>query len=267
MSVDSLLSISQLLFIIYDFLANSYAFSDGNSWQKKDRDSIVGKLAELYDECVGRVKKENSAEVTAALLPTLFDCVRLPLLPVDNQKFQECDDMAVEFLENVPTVKLECDWKIEHSSMRMIGELSEQMTPKDRDEDELCGRLETTFSRWAEAMDAGGGWNGISVREALSRLELMNRNSYMTSESRFNAHVSLGYRHYKKLVTADVEALSLLVELAPNLDNTPADLQTISKIKHTAEEVLASEETGTLQYELWSALWLKCVFYISWSEI
>lgn len=261
---DSLISLSRLLLITYDFFANSYIFPE-IAQHNGNRHLVVEKLEELYNECIGRIKEDDSPVITAALLPTMFAFVYRSLLSMNNQKYQECDDMAVRLLENVPENKDKKDWRAVHSEMRIIMELATQMSKEDRKKDNLYKRLESVIKMWAQTMNADGCWNGISDIEALSRLEVMNRNSYMTLDNRYNHRISRGYHYYRNVSGSDVQTLSLIVALAAEIDDGPMDRQTIVAIQKVAERQVPVH-TGFNERWEWCTLLLDCIFNLSWEQ-
>ena len=66
--------------------------------------------------------------------------------------------------------------------------------PDDESADFLF--LRRTLSEWSETMQVNGSWLGVSISDALERLLLMNMNSYMFLDKRYDLKIRSCYAFY-----------------------------------------------------------------------
>ena len=71
------------------------------------------------------------------------------------------------------------------------------------DDDEWACLLSDAVRRWASLLQPDGTWTGLADVEALERVEVMNRYSYMFLDSRFDDAVRCACGHYASLPVPD----------------------------------------------------------------
>jgi len=261
----NLASLGRLLLSLHDFLVDSYAFPYTAQYGKY-RPSVTDKLNELYDACTERIHAAGDVHTSAAMLPTMFAIAAIPSEPLDNHKYQECDDMAATFIGTALSHCDDADWQTEHSALRVIIELAEQMDEYDRKKDGYCKYLLRRITAWAKTMSADDGWEGLSDTEALSRLEVMNRNSYKLSDSRYDRLIEQSLYRFRDIAAWDAEELSLGMALAANAVHG-IDMQTIEVIAEQAATRLPSAQPDGDECRELCALLLDGLFYRSWNDV
>ena len=77
--------------------------------------------------------------------------------------------------------------------------------------------LKSTVDRFGESLSPSGEWPGLCLADALRRIELMNRHSYMFLYHRWDAAIGTAFRHYsaeaRKSPTLSPSTRELLREL------------------------------------------------------
>lgn len=73
--------------------------------------------------------------------------------------------------------------------------------------------LKQTIRHWAETLSANGNWPEIPTDVALSRIEVMNRNSYMLLDEAYDTEIQKAYSYYKTHQSEKNMPLSTLARL------------------------------------------------------
>lgn len=73
-------------------------------------------------------------------------------------------------------------------------------------EDEWYAYLMSTADDWASSLSPSGHWEGLPLDEALERIEVLNRISYMLLDHTRDAAVRLAYAGYSPLVSTLAQA-------------------------------------------------------------
>ena len=200
----------------------------GNRRQYRD------KLEQLYRIGRQRYEKKDCSE-KCRLLPVLYDIVyRLPLS--DERKLAQCDVVAFQVIEKYLHEDGKQEWQTEHGILKCIENAYRHTTEDDRESEEYTyfkHRIATWISDW----NAVGSWTVVSEREAMSRLEILVRNSETLLDDTHDAEIAEIHEYYyrkaeKSSSAEDIYALSLLYETTVEITGLK---ERRSKRKHLAE--------------------------------
>ena len=103
------------------------------------------------------------------------------------------------------------------------------------DDDPLWQLLEETFGSWSASYSPSAGWKGLSLREALERVRVLNRYSYMYLDHRYDRLATEAFRRYTRLLLeggrrVDPEEAGLLYDLSQEGNACPDDLRLREKL-------------------------------------
>lgn len=171
-----------------------------------DRAMLKAKIKALYDECAARCKRAGAPlEQRAALVEVLY-ALCLPNLTVNDATSGCCcdevaDSLVAEWLERGG------DNGVQIGVLKAITELCYGMLPEDAQEDEYIKYLHSVLKVWKAEQSESGEWPGISKDQALERINILDRNSFMMLDPTYDPVMERARMYYGKQAKSEIEGL------------------------------------------------------------
>ena len=200
----------------------------GNRRQYRD------KIEELYR--IGRQRYEKKdCTGKSRILPVLYDIVYgLPLS--DSRKLEQCEAAAFRLIKSYLEENGKQEWQTEHGILKCIENAYRHTMEDDRESEEYT-YFKRRIAAWISEWNAVGSWAGVSEREALSRLEILVRNTETLLDDTYDAEIAEIHEYYyrkaeKSGSAEDIYALALLYETTVEITGLK---ERRNKRKHLAE--------------------------------
>lgn len=229
LSDSALTSLSKIFATLYQLVVSEDLEAEyGNRRQYRD------KLKELYRIGWQRLEKKDCSE-KCRLLSALYDIVYgLPLS--DSRKLEQCEAAAFRIIESYLHEGGTQEWQTEHGILKCIENAYRHTMEDDRESEEYT-YFKRRIAEWISEWNGAGSWTGVSEREALSRLEILVRNSETLLNDTYDAEIAEIHEYYyrkaeKSGSVEDIYALARLYETTVEITGLK---ERHSKRKHLAE--------------------------------
>lgn len=213
----------------------------GNRRQYRD------KIEELYR--IGRQRYEKKdCTGKSRILPVLYDIAyRLPLS--DSRKLEQCETAAFRLIKSYLQENDKQEWQTEHGILKCIENAYRHTTEDDRESEEYT-YFKRRIAAWISEWNAVGSWTGVSEREALSRLEILVRNSETLLDDTYDAEIAKIHEYYyrkaeKSGSAEDIYALALLYETTVEITGLKERRSKRKHLAETAENKLSETAVGS----------------------
>lgn len=215
MTTDALLAVAR----IYGTLCNLVSFHDLDAVYG-DRRFYRRKLDALFPVLHSRLGEEENAVRCGRMIRAMFDLVCGTFGAIDFRKKNLCcaaaDSLVGDYLKTNggnPSEQVSvCDCIIS------------LLYPGPDTDDSYSEYLRDAISEWISDQRSDGGWAGVTAETALARIEVLNRNSSMLLDKRYDDAVRRGFDHYRNTLHVP--------EGVDNFD--PAYLPTLGRLYDTA---------------------------------
>lgn len=155
---------------------------------------MIDALFERGWACYSRLKH---FEIRGRLLHTLFSLTFEPGAVADEHRAAACiraaDTLVREYLATLRTTRKGTDPEGQADVMRCAADLA---FPGRNDRPAYRILYRERLTAWAAALRADGSWPGLSRSDALRRIGLMNRDSYMFPEGGYEPEARRAFAHY-----------------------------------------------------------------------
>jgi len=157
------------------------------------------KLDLLYGLFRHRYARRSSVAIRAELLLAMFSILRDVDFTVDRRKEGGCirlaDRLVSEYLADFRKMPVNSDELFGIMKLvlvclyGMVEEAGEPVHP-------WLAFFRENLAEWAEELCTDGHWSGLSKYEALQRMQLLEMNSYMMLDGRYNEEIRAAYDFY-----------------------------------------------------------------------
>ncbi len=155
---------------------------------------MIDALFERGWACYSRLKH---FEIRGRLLHTLFSLTFEPGAVADEHRAAACiraaDALVREYLATLRTTRKGTDPEGQADVMRCAADLA---FPGRNDRPAYRILYRERLTAWAAALRSDGSWPGLSRNDALRRIGLMNRDSYMFPEGGYEPEARRAFAHY-----------------------------------------------------------------------
>lgn len=206
-------------------------------WESPDADmQVCARLAAvLMQVLTERIATGSDPDEQCRLSVSLHALMRETDRVVDAARQSAWEALAVHSLEAYfKRLAAGCALS-DVSACRLIVDYFYYTDPDD--DDRWWTYLRTVVSSWSDAFIPSVGWTGIGGCEALDRLSVLNRLSYMYRYASFNRLVRDGFSFFSVLLTCDgnlssapSEALGRLYDLCREGNACPSDRNVCSRL-------------------------------------
>lgn len=170
----------------------------GRVWpDRRAHDRMAASLVRLLQE---RLSRSGLPLVDKARLAAAYHDLRSEAFPFRSSGSDEVFPEAVSSLMDRYSSAAEDGVLAEATVCRC---LACYFYPDLWDDDEWACLLSDAVRRWASRLQSDGTWPGLADVEALERIEVMNRYSYLFLDGRFDAAVRRACVHYASLPAFD----------------------------------------------------------------
>ena len=229
LSDSALTSLSKIFATLYQLVVSEDLEAEyGNRRQYRD------KLEELYR--IGRQRYEKKdCTGKSRILPVLYDIAyRLPLS--DSRKLEQCETAAFRLIKSYLQENDKQEWQTEHGILKCIENAYRHTMEDDRESEEYT-YFKRRIAEWISEWNGAGSWTGVSEREALSRLEILVRNSETLLNDTYDAEIAEIHEYYyrKAEKSGSVEDIYALARLYETTIEITGLKERRNKRKHLAE--------------------------------
>lgn len=220
----------------------------GNRRQYRD------KIEELYRIGRQRYEKEDCTG-KSRILPVLYDIVYgLPLS--DSHKLEQCETAAFRLIKSCLHENGKQEWQTEHGILKCIENAYRHTMEGDRESEEYT-YFKHRIAAWISEWNAAGGWTGVSEREAMSRLDILVRNSETLLDDTYDAEIAEIYEYYyreaeKSGSAEDIYALARLYETTVEITGLKERRVKRKRLAEMAENKLSESAVGSDEW--WHSL-------------
>lgn len=144
----------------------------------------------LFRILLRKAKRTANPVERAALVSALFYLTSETTLAYDVKRDNTCREAVIDLLADHE------DALEEPATLRCLTDFFYPKAEAD-DTDPWFIALKQTIRHWAETVSANGDWPEIPTGVALSRIEVMNRNSYMLLDEAYDTEIQKAYSYYK----------------------------------------------------------------------
>lgn len=166
---------------------------------------------------------EERSELLSCMYQLMTDTAVIP----DSDKRRSWDTLALELFRRYFQTATREEGLIRTGICRCILDYFYFSLPED---DEWFLFLKTTVREWASAFSADRGWEGIGDLEALERIGVMNRNSYMFLDTTCDETVRMAFEYYSRALAGremvPLHVLGRLYDAAMDGNAYPIDRRT-----------------------------------------
>lgn len=206
-------------------------------------------LDRIYNVCAERCADSRDLVRTAKIAAVMYHISYHQMRLTDAGQKRECQDAMYSVVnECLRTVGHSYDSLGECAVLRCIVNAFQYVAEDERHEYEEFAWLKQRVSEWTAEMQSDGSWHGVSDVEALSRLDIMVRNSDVLLDAAHDAHIERAREFYCRSVLdrilqniipkeVDFVALDILYEV---IRTVGYDSDALNKIACYAEHYLWS---------------------------
>lgn len=187
-----------------------------------DRKIYESKLDTLYTICRKRCAVNQSLARRSRMLTALCGVVYSRVCGLPNRKSTVCRNYMYDAITEwqsmlIATARSREMRAVEYGILRCI---TDYFYYAEDEEHEFFDYFKRRIAEWAESLDGDGLWQDVSDFEALCRIEIMSRNSYMFSDDTYDRHIDKARAKY---CGRCVEALDRNGGKISNCVSDPAD--------------------------------------------
>lgn len=254
LSDSALTSLSKIFATLYQLVVSEDLEAEyGNRRQYRD------KLEELYRIGWQRYEKKDCTE-KCRLLSALYDILYgLPLS--DSRKLEQCEAAAFRIIESYLHEGGTQEWQTEHGILKCI-ENAYRHTMEDERESEEYTYFKRRIAEWISEWNGAGNWSGVSEQEAMSRLEILVRNSETLLDATYDAEIAEIHEYYyrkaeKSGSAEDIYALALLYETTIEITGLKERRSKRKYLAEMAENKLSETAVGSDEWWLSLSVLIK----------
>ena len=155
----------------------------------------------LYGICCKRCRSSQPFDRRSRMIPVLYSIVYMRMQGVELCKSDECEELMAGLInEWIERPEAHGEHPSVYGVLRCISDLFYYVAAEDRNSNEVFLGFKQRIRDWVARMDDAGQWSGISAWEALCRLEIMSRDSYMFLDTSHDAVIERSRTGYCKSV-------------------------------------------------------------------
>lgn len=178
-----------------------------------DRDTCFRKIDALFHVLSARCGGEPDTVLRARMIRAMFTLVVDTVPAVDFTKRCACcsaaDTLIGDYLKTSDTDPLK--------QAAVCQCLTDLLYPGPDADNAYYLYLQECIAAWASSMPSDGRWPGIPEEVALERIDVMNRNSFMLLDKRFDEAICRAFRFYNESVRIPIGPGSLYPDRLPLL--------------------------------------------------
>ena len=208
------------------------------------------KLTRLYQIGWRRCSGNRDIARKCSLLSVLYEILYgLPLF--DERKLEQCDDAAFRVIESFLHENDKQEWLTECNILKCIENAYRHTMEDDRESEEYT-YFKRRIAEWISDWNSSGCWSGVSDEEALSRLDILVRNSETLLDDTHDAEiVKIHDRYYQKIIAGNVVdacTLALLYEITICMTGLKDRRGKRKRLAEMAENKLSVSAVGSDEY-------------------
>jgi len=215
-----------------------------------EQELILTRIDSLFHEIASRCIGSDNILSLCKFVPMLYRLGMPCLVPIQKNYIEKCDSIA-DHLADLWIINGDMKWRTLHDGMRAVIELTSDIDKLEQDNDLLKQKYCDIITEWRLSVSDGKIWNDISECEALSRIDIMCRDSNKLSDYSYDDLIGDVYNSYRQIVsieTASPEMLHLLLDIEDAIDQPGIDDAVISKIQNNVTASLKRYVPETEEY-------------------
>lgn len=161
-----------------------------------DRRSLQRKIDALFGVLDSRCSGEPAAALRCRMIRAMFTLVCGTVPAVDFGKKSRCCAAGDAFVQ----AYWESGDPLEQAAVCEC--ITELLYPAPARDDAYLAYLQERIGQWVAQQHPDGGWGDLPTEAALARIEVMNRNSYMLLDKRFDGVVRRAFAYYRERLAA-----------------------------------------------------------------
>lgn len=200
-------------------------------WGAAGRDSFARFSSALFRAMSGKVASGDDLACRCRLAVSLHALMRETDCVADARRYADWEALAARVLDDC---EASVSGLLPPCACLLLLDYYYAWTSAP-DDDPLWQLLEETFGSWSASYSPSAGWKGLSLREALERVRVLNRYSYMYLDHRYDRLATEAFRRYTRLLLedgrrVDPEEAGLLYDLSQEGNACPDDLRLREKL-------------------------------------
>lgn len=188
MTTDALLAVAR----IYVALCNLVSCHDLDAVYG-DRKLYRHKIDALFTVLQNRCGKESDPVQHGRIIRAMFDLVCDPIGVIDFRKKTLCCAVADSYVRDF--LKTNGEDPLEQVSVCDC--IISLLYPDPDSGLSYMNYLQKCISEWISDQQSDGSWAGVPAETTLARIEMLNRNSYMLLDKRYDDAVRRGFDYYR----------------------------------------------------------------------
>lgn len=186
---------------IYISLYNLVAFNSLDAVYG-DRKIYRRKIDTLFRMLQNRCGSERDAVLRARMIQAMFSLVCGIVAPVDSKRRNACCEAVTALVRD----RVHTGGGSLLEQVCLCKCLTDLLYPGPVQDDLCYPHLQRQIAEWISGLTADGGWQGVSVDVALERIGVLNRNSYMFLDKRYDGTIRNLFDYYRNRVSVPEES-------------------------------------------------------------